>query len=108
LDTGPAENGKTVQAGHIWCEKASIIDVELEPDINQWSANSALVVEVVDSQDKVMATKHYTTESKRDHLKTEADISGWFTLRLSGRSLPAPATYALTVIYTGTQEMAVR
>jgi len=67
-----------------------------------------IVIEIVDSQDKTVATKHYTTESTHDHLKTDADVAGWLTLRLSGRVLPAPAAYALTVTYTATQESALR
>jgi hypothetical protein len=101
------ENGKSVQAARIWCDKASVITVQLESETGGWDANTEILIEIVDSQDKTVASKQYTTESKH-HLKTDADVSGWFTLRLSGRALPAPATYALTVTYTATQESALR
>jgi alpha-amylase len=108
LDTGPVENGIKMQAGRISCDKASAISVQLESETNGWSANTEILIEIVDSQDKTVASKHYTNASKHDHLKTNADVSGWFTLRLSGRALPAPANYALTVTYTATQEPALR
>lgn len=107
LDMGPVENDTTVQAARIWCDKASGIDIKLKSDTNRWSAKTGVRVDIADSHDNIVATKDYTTESKHDHLKTEANAAGWFALRLRGRALPGPASYALTVTYTATQESAV-
>jgi len=96
-----------MEAGRVWCQSGTVIDAELKPDSNGWGAGSEILIEVLDPQRKILTSEHYTRAS---HLRISAiaSSSGWFTLRLTGRDLPAPgATYELIVTYTGTQELAI-
>jgi alpha-amylase len=104
LDTGPVINGHAMQAGRLWCDAGTSIEVAFEPDTNGWTENTGILVEIVDSHDRTLASEHYRIASRPNRLKTDAKGSGWFSLRLIGNALPAPASYALTVTYTGTQE----
>ncbi len=107
LDTGPAENGGQVQAGRIWCQDGTAIDAKLKPDTSGWSAGAEIVVDILDRQGKVLASHAYGAKPANQQIKTKANQSGWFTLRMTGRGLPATgAAYELTVTYTGTQELA--
>jgi alpha-amylase len=104
LDTGPAENGRPVQAGRIWCQGGTGIDAELRPDTAGWNAGAEIVVDVLDGQGKVLASEAYNAKSANAQIKTKANESGWFAFRLTGSGLPAAgAGYELTVTYTGTQ-----
>jgi len=105
LDIGPVTNKTSVTAGRIWCQQGTAISAILTPDAADWHAGAAIVVEVVDANGKVVGSTRQTSPSAA-HLTANADGSGWFALRLTGSGLLQPAAYALTVTYTGTQELA--
>ena len=105
LDIGPVTNKTSVTAGRIWCQQGTAISAILTPDAADWQAGAAILVEVVDANGKVVGSTRQTSPSAA-HLTAKADGSGWFALRLTGSDLLQPAAYALTVTYTGTQELA--
>jgi len=106
LDTHPAQNDGPVQAGRIWCQGGTGIEAGLKPDTTGWSAAAEVVVDILDGQDKVLASQTYNAKSANQPIKTKANQSGWFTVRVTGRGLPAAgAAYELTVTYIGTQEL---
>jgi alpha-amylase len=108
LDIGPVENGQLTHAGRIWCEAGSSIEAEFEPDTKGWRESAGVLVELTDSHDNVLASEQYTVASKRGGLKANANGSGWFSLRLTGRGLPAEASFGLKVTYTAPQEAALK
>jgi alpha-amylase len=98
LDLGPATNDHSVPAGRIWCQEGTEIDAVLTPEATP-AAGAQLTLEVVDSHGKVLASG-----AMKDQVKTAADQSGWFSLRVTGRGLPTTgAAYEIKVTYTGTQ-----
>jgi len=106
LDTAPTQNNGPVQAGRIWCQRSTAIEAELRPNTAGWSATAEIVVDILDAQGKVVASQSYDAKSAPRKIEAEANQSGWFTLRVTGRGLPATgADYGLTVTYTGTQEL---
>ena len=106
LDTAPTQNNGPVQAGRIWCQRNTAIEAELRPNTAGWSATAEIVVDILDAQGKVLASQSYDAKSAPWKIEAEANQSGWFTLRVTGRGLPATgADYGLTVTYTGTQEL---
>jgi alpha-amylase len=107
LDTGPAENGRTSQAGRIWCEQGTVIDVELKPDTTGWSAGGMITVEIADDRGAGLKSVRYAAGSKEAQVSINTDNSGWFALRVTGQGLPrGGAAYELTATYAGTQEVA--
>ncbi|HTA23101.1 MAG TPA: hypothetical protein VK763_06180 [Terriglobales bacterium] len=105
LDTGPAENEKTVQAGRVWCQGGTNIEVELKPDTSGWGAGAEIVVDVLDPQGKILASQACTAKSPAKKMTATADQSGWVTFRVTGHGLPATgATFEINVTYTATQE----
>ena len=105
LDTGPAENGRPVQVGRVWCQQGTAIEAELTSDTAGWSAGADIFVELLNVQGKVVASFSYAPKSAHARLTAQADNSGWFTFRVTGHGLPASgAAYSLTVTYTATQE----
>ena len=106
LDTRPAQNDGPVQAGRAWCQGGTGIEAEFIPDTRGWSAAAEIVVDILDGQDKVLASLTYNAKSANQPIKTKANNSGWFSFRVTGRGLPAAgAPYELTVTYIGTQEL---
>jgi alpha-amylase len=106
LDTGPVENSGPVQAGRVWCKAGTSIGAVLKPDTTSWTAAAEVVVDILDGQGKVLASETCNAKSVNQQIKANANASGWFTLRLTGRGLPPTgAAYELTVTYTGTQEL---
>jgi len=105
LDTPPVRNDRTVQAGRIWCAHGTVIEAELKPDTAGWDPGAEIVLDILDGQGEVLASGTHNTKSVGTRMKTFANRSGWFALRLSGRGLPpAGASYALNVTYTATQQ----
>ena len=100
LDLGPAQNGKAVQAGRLWCQEGTSIEAELRPDIAGLSAGAGITLEIDDGQGKLLASG-----AMNKQIKTVATQSGWFNFRVTGRGLVGVAPYELTVTYTGTQEV---
>jgi len=101
LDISPAENGSTVQAGRIWCEKNTPIAADLRPSLGNQVSVAGMSVEIVDAHGRVVAT-----ESPNKQFNVTASQSGWFILNVTGRNLPAgTGSYELTVTYTGTQHL---
>jgi alpha-amylase len=106
LDTGPAENGRRVQAGRIWCRHGSDVGVQLNADMGA-SSTAEIVLEITDAQGRVLASHTFTAKSARAQFKAELPQPGWLTLDLTGRGLaPAGASYELAVKYVGPQGLA--
>jgi alpha-amylase len=103
LDTGPAENARRVQAARIWCQGGSEVQAELQGDTTGWSDQAEIVLDLGDANGKVLASQTRSTKSIA-RLRAVSNQSGWLTLDVTGRGLPAAgAAYELTVTYTGTQ-----
>jgi hypothetical protein len=63
-------------------------------------------VDILNPQGKSLASQTCTGKSLGKQINVLADQTGWITLRLTGRGLPASgAAYELTVTYTATQEL---
>lgn len=106
LDTGPAENGRRVQAARIWCRHGSDVEVQLKADMGA-SSTAEIVLDIAGAQGKVLASHSFTAKSPRAKFKAEMPQPGWLTLDLTGRGLaPAGAPYELTVKYVGPQGLA--
>jgi alpha-amylase len=103
LDIGPARNGQTLQAGRIWCQRGTPVNVGLEPDTTGWGAGAEIVVETVDAHGAVIGSGHYAAGASTWY-QAHPSESGWYTLILRGSNLPVSgAAYALTVTYTAAQ-----
>jgi alpha-amylase len=106
LDIGPVTNSHPVQAGRIWCQGGTNLECELEPNTEGWSTTTEVILEILDPEGKSLASHNYKAHSPNQQIKTKANQSGWFTLRLTGSGLPVTgAAYELKVTYTGTQEL---
>jgi hypothetical protein len=103
LDTGPVQN-RQQQAGRVWCQQGTGLEIKFAPNTAGWSAASQIVLEIVDADARVVANKTYHAADKNKEIKAVAGKSGWYSLRLSGEGLPAAGSaYEITVTYTGTQ-----
>ena len=108
LDIGPAQNERAVQAGRIWCQRGTPIEAELKASTEGWASGAKIVAEVLDSRADVLARVEHTASLTSAKMKTGANSSGWFRLRLTGYGLPAAgAAYELAATYTGTQELGI-
>ena len=106
LDTRPAENNVEVQAGRIWCQGGTHMEATLKPETSGWATSAEIVVDILDPQGRSLASQGYPAKSIGKKINVIADQTGWITLRLTGRGLPAAgAAYELTVTYTATQEL---
>jgi hypothetical protein len=99
LDTPPAENGKAVQAGRVWCQQGTAIEAGLKPEPANLGTGAELSMELLDPDKKVVATG-----ASNKPIRETANHSGWFSFAVKGAGLPGGKTaYELTVEYTGTQ-----
>jgi alpha-amylase len=104
LDTPPAENGHSVQAGRFWCAQGSAIDISLEAATGQWGTAAEIVFHLTDAEGQLLGSETLTATRARAQLRTVAKGAGWYTLNAAGQGLGAEgAAYEATVIYTGTQ-----
>jgi alpha-amylase len=107
LDIGPVIDGAPAQVGRIWCQQGTLIQLALTTETDGWGTGTAVTLEIADGNGKVLATGQHTATSGTTRIAAKAPGSGWFALRLGGHGLPKTgASYALTVTYTGTEELA--
>jgi hypothetical protein len=77
--------------------------VELEPNTDSWTANTGVLLEILDNRNHLLASERWTKAS-RGGLRAKANGSEWFSLQLTGQALPAPTcSYALRVTYAAPQ-----
>jgi alpha-amylase len=106
LDLGVALNERPLHAGRVWCERGTELVAGCKPDTAGWNEASAVIVDLLDPEGRAVASCAYRSQPPGGRLHAVAALSGWYTLRVSGRSLPAAgAAYELTVTYFGTQEL---
>jgi alpha-amylase len=104
LDTPPAQNGHSVQAGRFWCAQGSAIDISLEAATGPWGTAAEIVFHLTDAEGQLLGSETLTATRARAQLRTVAKGAGWYTLNAAGQGLGAEgAAYEATVIYTGTQ-----
>ena len=88
LDIGPAEGGKTVAIGRIWCDAGTPIELVPEPA-------AGLSFDVLDASGKPLAAHDG---------KSKSGARGWYTLQVS--SVAEGATpFKLAVTWAGTQTL---
>jgi hypothetical protein len=105
LDLPPAENGKTIQPGRVWCgPKTAIRAVLAVPGLTQ---ESEITLEIAGPDGALLATKTVTGEAAEAVLETTAESAGFHSLRIKLDKAPdgATGTYGLAVTYTGSTEV---
>jgi alpha-amylase len=105
LDVGPVINGVGATAGRIWCQQGTPIHASLTPDSASWRPGAAIALEITDENGNILGSTRYTSPAEAARITATAEKSGWIQLRLTGSGLPGPASYALTMTYTGTQAL---
>jgi len=106
LDTGPANNGQTVQVGRIWCQSGTRLNADFKPDTTRWSATAQTEFEIIDPAARTLATQKHRGNQKGNPIDTIVQKTGWHDLRVTGDGLPAAgAAYEAIVTYTGTQQL---
>jgi alpha-amylase len=104
LDTGPAANGLKVQAGRVWCQQGTALEAEFSPDTAGWQSSTEIVIEILDSQSRAVASQTFRANQKGGALKVDVKESGWHGLQVTGHGLPARgAAYELAATYVGTE-----
>jgi alpha-amylase len=106
LDTGPAKNAKTVQIGRIWCQADTRLNASFTANTTGWRAPAQTVFEIIDPAAHTLATQTQRVRQKSDPIETIVQETGWHTLRVTGKGMPAAgAAYEAIVTYTATQEL---
>jgi alpha-amylase len=106
LDTSPAKNARTVQIGRIWCQANTRLNASFNPNTTGWRAPAQTVFEIHDPNTRMLATQTERVRQKSAPIDTIVQETGWHTLRVTGKGLPAAgAPYEAIVTYTGTQEL---
>jgi alpha-amylase len=104
LDTSPAANGLKVQAGRVWCQQGTTLEAEFSPDTGGWQPDAEILVEILDPQNRVLASQTFRANQKGGALKLGVKESGWHALQVTGHGLPAGgAAYEMAVTYVGTE-----
>jgi alpha-amylase len=107
LDIGPAEDGRTIDVGRVWCAGGTSIAVTLQPEMTGWTPGTQLVLQVVGPDNTVVASQTWSGQgSHPGTLHAQTHQNGWYTARLEGTNLPGNRNpYELTVQYTSTQTL---
>jgi alpha-amylase len=107
LDIGPAEEGRTIDVGRIWCAAGTGMAATLRPDTTNWTADTQLTLQLMDPGNAVIASQTWVGPgAQRGTLYAQANGNGWHTVRLSGLHLPSNRSpYELTVQYTATEQL---
>jgi alpha-amylase len=104
LDTGPAVNELTVQAGRVWCRQGTSLEAKFSPDTGGWQSDANILVGILDPQKRFLATQTCRANQQGGALKVGVKESGWHALQVTGHGLPAGgASYEMTVTYVGTE-----
>jgi len=104
LDTPPAENGHSVQAGRFWCGQNTPIEILFEANTAGWGTTAQIVFHLTDAEGQLLGSETLSAKTTRAQLRALAKSGGWYTLNASGFGLGADgASYEATVTYTGTQ-----
>ncbi|MFP5041630.1 galactose oxidase-like domain-containing protein [Parasediminibacterium sp. JCM 36343] len=104
LDIPPAQNGKQVQVGRVWCASNSPIRVQLKPVTTGWKDTTSILLELVAPNGEITAQQFLTIQTPKDTALSAVTMAeGFYQLRLtlsntSGEILDAP--YTLSVTYT--------
>ncbi len=106
LDLGPAPNGRAVVAGRIYCQGGTAVHVDFAPDTANWTAESEIELQLIESDGTTLARKTYTRSSMHDPCDARAAKTGWLSFQVTGRGLEtAGASFELSVTYTGVQRL---
>ena len=105
LDVGPAVQGKSVIVGRIWSVANADIKVDLRPDTTDWTAATAIKLEVLAPDLAVRAAATLTRDrAVNSPLATSANLAGFYSLRLTAENTPATnrnPKYLLAATYMG-------
>jgi alpha-amylase len=111
LDIPPAADGQ-MAPGRIWCDGGTTVSANLTPNPGRETLNpqAQITFEVMNPAGNPIGTQKWTHPggTKPVELKAHTSASGWHTLRLTSRNLPAAGIpFELEVTYTATQELAL-
>ena len=107
LDLPPADSGKTVQAGRVWCEQNTSVRVAL--DMPGLTDGAEAVLEIAAPDDHVLESKTLRgAAAAHGVLEARTQQVGFHALRvkLDNASNGARPAYKLGVTYAGSQELA--
>jgi alpha-amylase len=108
LDIPPVTNGKTVTVGRIWCVPGSPIQATLTIDQRNWTATTAVTIQLLGPDGAVMAHAVSALNAPQDgalRAHARAATPDFYTLQLQSENLPASSLpYTLSATYTAPQE----
>jgi galactose oxidase len=109
LDLPPADSGKTVQAGRVWCERDTPIRAVL--GLPGQADGSEVVLEIAAPDGQLLATKTFRgAAAAHGTLEARTEKVGFHALRVKLENAPdgvRPA-YRLAVTYAGSQQLAAQ
>ena len=107
LDILPARGGTAVDAGRIWCNAGTPVQISLQPDMSNWSDHTEIVADILAPNGSRVATKTYKRDtSTGSAFSGNAPATGFHTLRLTAANTPpsnANPAYRLSATYTAPQ-----
>ncbi len=108
LDIGPAQNGKTVEIGRIWCAVGSEIHALFLPSPGAWATESELRVEIADPGGATIASQLWRGgKLAPGPMTVTTHATGWHTSRVTATGLPGLGNrpFELSLTYTSTQTL---
>jgi galactose oxidase len=105
LDLPPAQSGRAVQVGRVWCEQGTPISATLNaPGL---SGATEIELNIVGPDKVALASKTYKAGSPAHPLQAGTAKKGFHTLSLTTSNSPVGAVfdYRLSVSYTGSSQL---
>ena len=107
LDLPPADSGKTVQAGRVWCERDTSIRAVL--DLHGLADGAEVALEIAAPDDRPLATKTFRGAAPAHGvLEARTRQAGFHALQIKLNNAPngARPAYKLAVTYEGSHRLA--
>ena len=107
LDIKPADNTAYVQAAQVYVGSGNSITGALTFDTTAWTGSTSISLQLLDSNNNVLATQTYTSGTTQGTaLTSTASTTGYYTFNIRSFNTPAGnprPSYALRVTYAAPQ-----
>jgi len=101
----PALKNAVASIARVYTSSGSRVSAVLEPNGEGWVGGASILLEVVESDARVIGRKTIAHGDAPSALEVTAGVAGWHTFRATGSGLASAAPYELTVTYGGAQRL---
>ena len=89
LDIEPAQSGKSVNVGRIWCAANTPIRLQFRPDTTSWTAATTTTLSLHNPAGAVVATQDVSLAAPSKPIEVVATTAGFHQIAISASNTPA-------------------